>query len=283
MAITTTSSVSIPNAHLRVPGPSVPIALNSADRSTTTSPVDSSGAITPTLLAKHHLPGILLDHGPMAIRYITAHLIQTLPGFSAIPPARQRRLVVGALEGRGVDNSNSEVIFEKVGWGRWDARRKGDPPRERQQATYSGETGVFIQSEEDEDVEMIDVHNESETASSDEEMEEDDDMTDEEDWAQMGPEALRMDSFGLAFCLQIGHLYTPLYLLGIFIAVGAFGCRFFLLLFLHIFLFNVAVFTSFILYCLFFYNLNSLQGKVANNVTTRRPHAHIYTHTHKYD
>lgn len=92
-----------------------------------------------------------------------------------------------------------------------------------------------------------------------------------------------VDSFGLAFCLQIGHLYTPLYLLGIFIAVGAFGCRFFLLLFLHIFLFNVAVFTSFILYCLFFYNLNSLQGKVANNVTTRRPHAHIYTHTHKYD
>ncbi|RPB28345.1 hypothetical protein L211DRAFT_751284, partial [Terfezia boudieri ATCC MYA-4762] len=77
-------------------------------------------AITPSLLAKHYLPGILLQHGPLAIRHLTAYLIASIPGFSNIPPAKQRRLVVGALEAGGV---NGDVIFEKVGWGRWDARK----------------------------------------------------------------------------------------------------------------------------------------------------------------
>lgn len=87
----------------------------------------------------------------------------------------------------------SDVVFEKVGWGRWDARRRGEPARERQQEQqYPVETGVFLQSEEDEDVEMGDVQVDSETETSDEEMEDDDDMTDEEDWAQMGAEVLRM-------------------------------------------------------------------------------------------
>lgn len=183
---------------------------------------EASGTITPVLLAKHHLPGILLQHGPLAIRHITAHLIQTLPGFSSIPPARQRRLVVGSLEGRGgssgsqgeVGGLDGDVCFEKVGWGRWDARKKGDPPRERPVATdstytasngllstemhpshsYAGESGIFVQSEEevshDEDVEM----EAGEQMSLDEtstDPSEDDDMTDEEDWAQMGAAMLR--------------------------------------------------------------------------------------------
>ncbi|KAL7274903.1 DNA-binding proteins Bright/BRCAA1/RBP1 and proteins containing BRIGHT domain [Rhizina undulata] len=102
-------------------------------------PAETAGAITPALLAKHYLPGILLQHGPLAIRHLTAYLISSIPGFSSISPARQRRLVVGALEGRGgasgaegeVGGVNGNVIFEKIGWGRWDARRKGDAPRER--------------------------------------------------------------------------------------------------------------------------------------------------------
>jgi len=93
----------------------------------------ATGAITPNLLAKHHLPAILLRNGPLAIRHITGYLTTEVPGFSGIPPAKARRLVVGALEGRGSGSEgagiNGDVIFEKVGWGRWDARIKGQPAK----------------------------------------------------------------------------------------------------------------------------------------------------------
>lgn len=92
---------------------------------------DSLGAITPGLLAKHHLPEILLNHGPLAIRHIMGFLTTAVPGFSGIPPAKARRVVVGALEGRGGEfgGVKGNVKFEKVGWGRWDARLKGHPAR----------------------------------------------------------------------------------------------------------------------------------------------------------
>ncbi|KAL8949827.1 MAG: hypothetical protein Q9222_004092 [Ikaeria aurantiellina] len=98
--------------------------------------LDAAGAITPGLLAKHHLPGILLEHGPLAIRHVMGFLTTSVPGFSGIPPAKARRLVVGALESRGEDGRTIEgldrdVVFEKVGWGRWDARRRGQKPRSR--------------------------------------------------------------------------------------------------------------------------------------------------------
>ena len=95
--------------------------------------MDTAGAITPGLLAKHHLPGILLDHGPLAIRHVMGYLTTSVPGFSGIPPAKARRLVVAALEGRGGGEPGSiegDVMFEKVGWGRWDARRRGHPSRD---------------------------------------------------------------------------------------------------------------------------------------------------------
>lgn len=183
---------------------------------------EASSNITPGLIAKHYLPGILLQHGPLAIRYITAHLIASVPGFSAIPPAKQRRLVVGALEGRGgcsgvmgeVGGVDGDVIFEKVGWGRWDARKKGDPPRvavpispplsatrfdragyaaeapdSRQPSSYR-ESGIFVQSEE-EDPHDVDMEGAISVDESSSDASEDDDMTDEEDWAQMGAAALR--------------------------------------------------------------------------------------------
>ncbi|KAI9885033.1 MAG: hypothetical protein M1823_003167 [Watsoniomyces obsoletus] len=97
------------------------------------SEVDVTGVITPALLAKHHLPNILLMHGPLAIRHVMSYLTISVPGFSQIPSAKARRLVVAALEGRGADGEkrfhHGEVVFEKVGWGRWDARMKGQAPR----------------------------------------------------------------------------------------------------------------------------------------------------------
>ncbi|KAG0123997.1 putative Sin3 binding protein-domain-containing protein [Tuber indicum] len=195
---------------------------------------ETTGAITPSLLAKYHLPEILLKHGPLAIRHLTAHLISAIPGFSSIPPAKQRRLVVGALEGRGgVSGSegeaggvNGDVVFDKVGWGRWDARVKSDPPRSHRGISpatsdhssfvktkagivgrsYTGESGIFVQSEEEggESMDSEGVEGEEEeedgvdrmsldesSSSEDEEDEDDGDITDEEDWAQMGAAMLR--------------------------------------------------------------------------------------------
>ena len=105
----------------------------------TTARLESAGAITPSLLAKHHLPDVLIQHGPLAIRHLMGHLTSSVPGFSRIPPAKARRLVVGALEGHSEDGQelplNPDIIFEKVGWGKWDARKAGQPRRERLELT----------------------------------------------------------------------------------------------------------------------------------------------------
>jgi hypothetical protein len=97
-------------------------------------PYDSAGAITAAMLAKFHLPEILLNHGPLPIRHLMGYLTTSVPGFAGIAPAKARRLVVGALEGKGSGNEggglDGDVEFMKVGWGRWDAKRRGQPPRE---------------------------------------------------------------------------------------------------------------------------------------------------------
>jgi hypothetical protein len=96
-------------------------------------PYDSSGAITAAMLAKFHLPEILLSHGPLPIRHLMGYLTTSVPGFAGIAPAKARRLVVGALEGKGSGNEgggvDGDVEFLKVGWGRWDAKRRGQPAR----------------------------------------------------------------------------------------------------------------------------------------------------------
>ena len=227
------------------------------------SDLDSAGAITPGLLAKHHLPGILLNHGPLAIRHVMGYLTTSVPGFSRITSAKARRLVVAALEGRasGADGggTNGDVIFEKVGWGRWDARIKGQPPRDRhgsaitppgslpssysrhglqvpgQRAWANGseafgtsvtaQSTAFTHSEvEDNDQDMHEDEadkmsldgNEDGYASSvapepiDQDLGEGD-VTDEEDWASIGAEALRARSFPSQAqpMLGGGRLYQP--------------------------------------------------------------------------
>ncbi|KAK3112598.1 DNA-binding proteins Bright/BRCAA1/RBP1 and proteins containing BRIGHT domain, partial [Teratosphaeriaceae sp. CCFEE 6253] len=89
------------------------------------SGLDATGAITPAMLAKHHLPGVMLGNGPRPIRYVMGELTQTVPGFSRIPPAKARRLVVAALENRSGGGLDGNVTFCKTGWGRWDAHIKG--------------------------------------------------------------------------------------------------------------------------------------------------------------
>lgn len=207
---------------------------------------DSAGAITPAMLARHHLPDILLSQGPLAIRHVMGHLTTSVPGFSGIPPAKARRLVVAALEGRGNGGEgggrDGDVIFEKIGWGRWDARRRGQLVRKRSFNTssppssvagsfqrglqiesrandrrYSYATGIdsttFSYTEDylpgdldmlehEADKMSLDGEDGREYCSSSEapdEMQDDEfdegDVTDEEDWAQIGADALRARSF----------------------------------------------------------------------------------------
>lgn len=210
--------------------------------------LDSTDAITPAMLAKHHLPEIMLHQGPLAIRHVMGCLTTSVPGFSSIPPAKARRLVVAALEGRSCaqqgGGQNGDVIFEKVGWGRWDARRAGEPSRHNQflepsppsslpnsfqqqgvaiparrenwspyGTSVTGDSAVFSYSEEygkHRDVSMLEDEadkmsldeegNEycSSSEAPDNEIADDDwgeeDVTDEEDWAQIGADALRARS-----------------------------------------------------------------------------------------
>ncbi|KAJ9315789.1 hypothetical protein DTO271D3_4045 [Paecilomyces variotii] len=217
------------------------------------SGLESAGAITPAMLAKYHLPEILLNHGPLAIRHVMGYLTTSVPGFAGIPPAKARRLVVGALEGRGSVGEgggvNGEVIFEKVGWGRWDARRRGQASRDRHAqnpsppssvpnsyhpqgmqipnrrswmgkenaapygTSMTGDSIVFSHSEEmeygdHEDVSMLEHEADkmsldgdgreycsSSEAPDDAEDWDEGDVTDEEDWAHIGADALRARSF----------------------------------------------------------------------------------------
>ncbi len=198
---------------------------------------EASGAITSALLAKYHLPEILLNHGPLAIRHIMGYLTTSVPGFSGIPPTKARRLVVGALEGRGGEGGGLEgdVEFDKVGWGRWDARRRGFASRDRQgtppplagagipisktgargqdrsRLNVSGSVGeesVHFSHDDHDDVHMMETEADkmsldgsasascSEAPDDDVAMNDDpEDVTDDEDWAAMGAAALRAESY----------------------------------------------------------------------------------------
>lgn len=202
-------------------------------RSVSPAALEAAGAITCGMLAKHHLPDILLAHGPLAIRHITGYLTTSVPGFSGIPPAKARRLVVGALEGKGGEGGGlqGDVEFEKVGWGRWNARRRGHAARNRQPTPPGGATGfpsgipisgaglraserlnvdhddAFHFSHDDKDRLMMEYEADrmsmdgsasascSEAPDDDINMDDPEEATDDEDWAAMGAAALRAESY----------------------------------------------------------------------------------------
>ena len=204
------------------------------------SGLDASAAITPAMLAKHHLPGIMLGNGPRPIRYVMGELTQSVPGFSRIPPAKARRLVVAALESRHGGGVDGNVAFCKTGWGRWDAHIKGSskdsgigsyhdghlsPPRSERSSycvstgdsavhmpgprmpsgyrdQHSGGSWTASSLREEDELEMdMDVpENEADKMSLDEGSVDGDesssmnDDTDDDDWAAVGPAALRKAS-----------------------------------------------------------------------------------------
>ena len=103
------------------------------------SGLETTQAITPSLLARDYLPIIMLGHGPVAIKHVMGCLTHSVPGFSRIPPAKARRLVVAALENRAGGGQAGDIEFEKVGWGRWDAHVRGGQ-------SLSGIDGAFVEA-----------------------------------------------------------------------------------------------------------------------------------------
>lgn len=83
----------------------------------TNSPIAiaAAAAVTPDKLSR-----LLLSQGPLAIRHITSHLALTITGFADLSLSKQRRLIIAALDSGDPINN---VVFEKVGWGRWTARK----------------------------------------------------------------------------------------------------------------------------------------------------------------
>ncbi|KAH3902017.1 Stb3p SCDLUD_001805 [Saccharomycodes ludwigii] len=70
------------------------------------------------------LSDLLLQKGPLAIRFITNGLDKDVPGFKKLSASKQRRVIMSLLENG--DELNS-VVFEKIGWGQWRARKVEDP------------------------------------------------------------------------------------------------------------------------------------------------------------
>jgi len=208
--------------------------------------LDAAGAITSTLLAKHHLPGILLDNGPLAIRHIMACLATSVPGFSGIAPNKARRIVVAALEGRGTGGEggglNGDVRFEKVGWGRWHATKDGHVRADQHQSypmgipihkaggrlranapasSWAGDSAVFSH-DDDTDVNMLEDQadrmsldgdepcSSSEGGPEEDEVMVDNEDTDDEDWAAVGAAALRSASYSASGPGRkfFSHVYT---------------------------------------------------------------------------
>jgi len=157
------------------------VELKDASDDSTSPSLDATGDITPTLLAKHHLPEVLLQNGPLAIRYVLAHLTSTVPGFAGIPAAKARRIVVAALENKTGGGLDGDVVFEKVGWGRWDARYRNQPRRDSARHMDDSEDEADNMSLDGDDVprkiRIIAVKPAPD----------DSDATDEEDWS-MEPE-----------------------------------------------------------------------------------------------
>lgn len=191
--------------------------------------LDATRQITALMLAKHHLPEIIVGHGAMPIREMMAHLTQSVPGFSGLPPAKARRLVVAALEHRAGGGLQGEIRFEKVGWGRWSVAGSGaaargmhigtsragngsTPPESvgstggglqipKQRDVYSGSwaAGSWSPPHHRDDEEMADQMSldgsgdstDSDSASNMDLEEDLNDDTDEEDWSKVEPGAIR--------------------------------------------------------------------------------------------
>ena len=150
-------------------------------------PAPSTKVVSAHELAEVYLSALLsATPGALPIRRINAHLVEMVPSFAALPPPKQRRLVVKALEGRKGE------LFEKVSWGTWSyighnpKPIAGSAPGNMQ---FQHAKKLHKKSEKMDDVSypvLFNFDNDMDSSSEESDWSVGDDDTDEEDWRAIG-------------------------------------------------------------------------------------------------
>jgi hypothetical protein len=138
-------------------------------------------------LAEVYLSSLLsATPGALPIRRINAHLVEMVPSFAALPPPKQRRLVVKALEGRKGE------LFEKVSWGTWSYIGHNPQPLNGTSAPgnmFQHSKKSHKKQEKMDDVSypvLFNFDNDMDSSSEESDWSAGDDDTDEEDWRAIG-------------------------------------------------------------------------------------------------
>ncbi|CCK67967.1 uncharacterized protein KNAG_0A02780 [Huiozyma naganishii CBS 8797] len=80
----------------------------------------AAGGGAASLVTPAKLADLLMERGPLAIRYINQALTESVPLFKDLSTSKQRRLVMGAME---LGDQERCMVFKKVGWGLWTVER----------------------------------------------------------------------------------------------------------------------------------------------------------------
>ena len=150
-------------------------------------PAAASKVVSAHELAEVYLSALLsATPGALPIRRINAHLVEMVPSFAALPPPKQRRLVVKALEGRKGE------LFEKVSWGTWSYIGHNPQPIAASapgNMQFQHAKKLHKKSDKMDDVSypvLFSFDNDMDSSSEESEWSAGDDDTDEEDWRAIG-------------------------------------------------------------------------------------------------
>jgi len=156
----------------------------------TVNPLPPSGSSLPKNVSAQELAEVYLSSllsatpGALPIRRINAHLVAMVPSFAALPPPKQRRLVVKALEGRKGE------LFEKVSWGTWSYIGHNPQPLNGTSAPANMYHHANKNSHKKQDKMDVDasypVLFDMDSSSEESDWSAGDDDTDEEDWRAIG-------------------------------------------------------------------------------------------------
>jgi Putative Sin3 binding protein len=162
-------------------------ASSYADVSTAPPPAPTTKTVSAQELAEIYLSALLsATPGALPIRRINAHLVEMVPSFAALPPPKQRRLVVKALEGRKGE------LFEKVSWGTWSYIGHNSPNTAASapgNMSFQHVKKMHKKSEKMEDPSypvLFSFDNDMDSSSEESDWSAGDDDTDEEDWRAIG-------------------------------------------------------------------------------------------------
>jgi hypothetical protein len=139
-------------------------------------------------------------------------------------------MVVAALESRSGGGPKGDIVFDKIGWGRWDARFRHQQPKERPSTSLpearDGMSRAALLSRSwalqanrsrpsssprddvSEEADKMSLEGATRTRRAPASPLDEDCMTDEEDWESIGPGALRAPSYAASYAAS--HAASPM-------------------------------------------------------------------------